>query len=146
MQERLERFFDSRGGKRRWVDQLQNLVNNYNNTVHSTIKMKPNEVTIEDEDRLFKEALAKSSKKKRKKPKFFVGDLVRLPQKEFVKKAFKKGASANWSKQIFKIVKVFRGRKYPTYSVADSKGVIRPKRYYERQFNLVKRFSDRGRR
>ncbi|CBY15335.1 unnamed protein product [Oikopleura dioica] len=64
MQERLERFFDSRGGKRRWVDQLQNLVNNYNNTVHSTIKMKPNEVTIEDEDRLFKEALAKSSKKK----------------------------------------------------------------------------------
>ena len=145
IQERLERYFHSRNGNRRWIEQLQNTVTQYNNTVHSSIKMKPIDVTPDNEDRLFKEQLARFPRKDRKKPKFSVGDLVRLPNKEFVKKrsAFKKGARANWSKQIFKIVKAFRGRKYPRYSVANSRGEIRAKRYYEQQLNLVKRFADR---
>ena len=141
----MERYFHSRNGNRRWVDHLQPTVAQYNNTVHSSIKMKPIDVTPDNEERLFKAQLARFPIKDRKKPKLSVGDLVRLPNKEFVRKksAFKKGARANWSKKIFKIVKIFRGRKYPRYSVANSSGEIRPKRYYEKQLNLVKRFADR---
>jgi len=140
----LERFFTAHDGEQRWVDYLPRLVENYNNTVHSSIKMAPNEVTIENEDLVFKRLLKKARKKKSKTPKFSLGDLVRLPQKEFVsRKTWVKGAQSNWSADIFKIVKIYLNKKYFIYSVADSKGNIRPKRYYERQLNLVKKYKSR---
>jgi glycosylphosphatidylinositol transamidase (GPIT) subunit GPI8 len=37
---RMGKLFDAQNSFR-YVDKLQDLVNNYNNTVHSTIKMKP---------------------------------------------------------------------------------------------------------
>lgn len=139
MQERLERQMYSRGNHR-WIEALQTAVQNYNNTVHSTIKRAPNEVTIENEDQVYREALARRAKQKRKRPKFSVGDLVRIPT---TKGRISKGATANWSEKVYKIVKIFPGRPYPVYSVADAKGSIIKRRFYERELNLVQAWKDR---
>ena len=139
MQERLERRFDA-SGNHRWIEHLVKLVKNYNNTVHSTIKRAPNTVTIENEDEVYYASLKKNSKKTRKRPKFFVGDLVRLPIK---KSKLSKGSHANWTSKIYKIVRVFPGKPYPVYSVADPKGKIQNQRYYERELNLVLSYKNR---
>lgn len=139
LQERLERQMYSRGNHR-WIEALQTTVQNYNNTVHSSIKRVPNKVTIENEDEVYREALARRAKQKRKRPKFSVGDLVRIPTP---KGRMSKGATANWSKKVYKIVKIFPGRPYPVYSVADAEGSKIKRRFYERELNLVQTWKDR---
>lgn len=144
MQERLERRFSALGGEQRpWLDFLEDTVDAYNNTVHSSIGMKPIDVTPENEDAVFKKYLSKFKNKKRKKPKFSVGDLVRLPIKTSKKNSFRKSSRAKWTEKIYKIVKIYRGHKVPMYSVVDEKGKRRLKRYYERQLNLVMSFKNR---
>ena len=54
-----------------YFDVLDNIVNEYNNTVHRTIKMKPIEVTSDS----YAEYNEDSNKKD---PKFKVGDRVRV--------------------------------------------------------------------
>ena len=57
--------------KNMFIDKLDNIVNEYNNTYHTTIKMKP--VDVKDN------AYIDSSKEVNEKdPKFIVGDHVRI--------------------------------------------------------------------
>src|SRR5436190_9037090 len=62
-------------GSYEWVKLLPQLVNAYNNTIHSTIGMKPKDVRRKHEK--FVSARLKSNTKP-SKPKFTVGDQVRL--------------------------------------------------------------------
>ena len=64
-----------------YYDALDDIVSKYNNTVHGTIKMKPNEVT----DNYYAEYNEDSNKKN---PKFKVGDHVRISK---YKNIFAKG-------------------------------------------------------
>ena len=79
-----------------YFDVLDDIVNKYNNTIHRTIKMKPNNVT----DDSFVEYNEESNKKD---PKFKVGDHVRISK---YKNIFAKGYAPNWSEEIFVIKKV----------------------------------------
>ena len=75
---------------------LDSVVKKYNNTVHSSIKTNPKDVT----DSVFAEYNEESSKKD---PKFKVGDNVRISK---YKNVFAKGYTPNWSKEVFVINKV----------------------------------------
>ena len=70
-----------------YFDVLDDLVDEYNNTYHKTIKMKPKDVKSDS----FAEYNEESNEKD---PKFKVGDHVRISN---FKNVFAKGCTPNWS-------------------------------------------------
>ena len=72
------------------------LLKKYNNTVHSSIKIKPKDVT----DDSFVEY---SEETNNKSPEFKVGDNVRISK---YKNVFAKGYTPNWSEEVFVVNKV----------------------------------------
>ena len=79
-----------------YIDKLDNIVDEYNNTYHTTIKMKP----IDVEDNTY---INTSKKINYKDPKFKAGDRVRILK---YKNIFAKGYMPNWSEEVFVIKKV----------------------------------------
>ena len=78
-----------------YIDKLD-IVNEYSNTYHRTIKMKP--VDVKDNTYIdFKKEVND------KDPKFKVGDHVRISK---YKNIFAKGYTPNWSEEVFVIKKV----------------------------------------
>ena len=72
-----------------YIDKLDDIVNEYNNTYHRTIKMKPD---VKDN------AYVNTDKEVNdKKPKFKIGDHVRISK---YKNIFAKGYTLNWSKEV----------------------------------------------
>ena len=84
-------------GKNVYYDVLEDVVNKYNNTKHSAIKMKP----IHVRDNNNKRAYIDEHNEKRSRLK--VGDRVRISK---FKNIFAKGYTPNWSKEIFIVDKV----------------------------------------
>ena len=79
-----------------YIDKLDDIVNKYNNTYHSTIKMKSSD--------LKSNTYIDSSKEiNDKNPKFKIGDIVRISK---YKNVFAKGYTPNWSEKVFVIKKV----------------------------------------
>ena len=96
-------------GKNVYYDSLDDVVNKYNNTKHSTIKMKP----IDVRDNNNKKAYINEHNEKRSRLK--VGDRVRISQ---FKNIFAKGYTPNWSKEIFIVDKINDTVPY-TYNLKD---------------------------
>ena len=84
----------------KWIDVLDELVYNYNNTNHSTILMKPSEVTKNNENEVWT-MLFGHIDAELPLPKFKVGDTVRISK---YKPAFTKGYEANFTEELFKVV------------------------------------------
>ena len=77
--------------KKMYIDKLDDIVNEYNNTKHRTTKMKPIDVkdnTYIDFDKEVND----------NDPKFKVGDHVRISK---YKSIFAKGYTPNWSEEVF---------------------------------------------
>ena len=81
-------------GKNVYNDVLDDVVNKYNNTKHSTIKMKP--IDVRDNKRVF------IDEHNEKRSRFKVGDRVRISK---FKNIFAKGYTPNWSKEILLLIK-----------------------------------------
>ena len=79
-----------------YIDKLDDIVDEYNNTYHTTIKMKP----IDVKDNTYINA---DKEINNKDPKFKVGDHVRISK---YKNNFAKGYMPNWSEEVFVIKKV----------------------------------------
>ena len=82
-------------GKNVYFDVLDDINNKYNNTYHSSIKMKPKDVT----DSVFVEYSEEFNKKD---PKFKIVDNVRISK---YKNIFTKGYAPNWNEELF-VVKI----------------------------------------
>ena len=78
------------------TDKLDDIVNEYNNTYHTAIKMKPIDVKDNTYTNTDKEI-------NNKDPKFKVGDRVRISK---YKNIFAKGYTPNWSEEVFVIKKI----------------------------------------
>ena len=83
-------------GKNVYYDVLDNVVNKYNNTKHSTIKMNPIDVGDNNKRLYIDEHNEKDSR-------FKVGDRVRISK---FKNIFAKGYTPNWSSEIFIVDKI----------------------------------------
>ena len=83
-------------GKNVYFDVLDDVVNEYNNTKHNTIKMKPKDVK-NDNNRVYIDEYNKKS------ARFNVNDRVRISK---FKNIFAEGYTPNWSKEIFVINKI----------------------------------------
>ena len=82
--------------KNMYSDQLVDIVKEYNNTYHRTMKMKP--VDVKDNTYIDSAELHSIDKD----PKFKVGDHVRISK---YKNIFAKGYTPNWSEEVFVIKK-----------------------------------------
>ena len=95
-------------GKNIYYDVLDDIVNEYNNTKHNTIKMKPKDVGNNNKRVYIDEHNEKRSR-------FKIGDRVRISK---FKNIFAKGYTPNWSKEIFVINKINDTIPY-TYTIKD---------------------------
>ena len=94
-----------------YIDKLDDMVTQYNNTYHRTIKMRPIDVKDNTYINIGKEVNDKD-------PKFKVGDHVKISK---YKNIFAKGYTPNWSEEIF-VVKKIKNTVPWTYVINDLNG------------------------
>ena len=82
-------------GKNVYYDVLDDIVNEYNNTKHNTVKMKP--IDVKNNKRVY------IDEHNEKSAKYNVGDRVRISK---FKNIFAKGYTPNWSREIFIVNKI----------------------------------------
>ena len=91
----------------RYIDDIHRLVNDYNNSYHSSIKMTPVEASKKENEGLVYYNLYNDRRRKllkqNRKHKFTVNDRVRITR---FKKTFQKGYSKRWTDEIFIVYKV----------------------------------------
>ena len=105
-----------------YFDVLDDIVDDYNNTYHKTIKMNPTDVKSDS----FAEYNEKSNKKD---PKFKVPDHARISK---YKNIFAKGYTPNWSEEIFIITKI-RNTEPWTYAISGLNGEEIVGNFYEKE-------------
>ena len=88
-------------GKADWISELPSVIKQYNNTIHSSTKMKPivackklNETTVYSNLQY---------RRNKQQPIFKLADLVRTAH---IKRVFSKGDSSNWSYKLYTITEV----------------------------------------
>ena len=118
--------------KTRWVDVISEVVDNYNKTYHTTIKMAPDEVTWENRKQVFKNSFPKF--KDKIKCRLAKGDKVRV---QLNKDVFDKGYTQNWSDDIFTVEAAFQKNGLCWYRIKDENGNIYPKYKYFYELNKV---------
>ena len=108
--------------KKVYINNLDDIVNEYNNTYHRTIKMKPVDVKDNTYIDFGKEVNDKD-------PKFKIGDYVRISK---YKNIFAKGYTPNWSEEVFIISKT--KNTFPwTYVINDLNGGEIIVSFYEKE-------------
>ena len=105
-----------------YIDKLNDIVNEYNNTYHRTIKMKP--VGAKDDT-----YIDSSKEVNDKDSKFQVGDHVRISK---YKNIFAKGYTLNCSEEVFAISKTKNTAPW-TYSINDLNGEEIIGTFYEKE-------------
>ena len=91
-------------GNTQYLDMLPKLVKQYNNTKHSSIKMTPVEASKKKNEGSVYFNLYGDMETLKQKPKFKVGDKVRISK--YKRKVFDKGCTANWSEEVFTVDKI----------------------------------------
>ena len=105
-----------------YIDKLDDIVDEYNNTYHTSTKMKPIDVKDNTYTNTDKEI-------NNKDPKFKVGDRVRISK---YKNIFAKGYTPNWSEEVFGIKKVKNTVPW-TYVINDINGEEITGTFYEKE-------------
>ena len=105
---------------------LNDVVSEYNNTQHSTIKMKP--IDVKNNKRVY------IDEHNEKSARFNVGDRVRISK---FKNIFAKGHTPNWSKEIFIINKINNTVPY-TYNIKDLNGEKVIGSFYDKELQKTK--------
>lgn len=132
LKNRMWKEFSYRGSYK-WVDILQSLVDDYNNTKHRTIQMKPDDVSISNERMLLNTVYSKIHPNK-VKARFKRGDLVRMSK---YKQTFSKGYTPNWTTEVFKI-KTVQPTNPVTYLLIDLEGQDIKGTVYTEELQLAK--------
>ena len=105
-----------------YINKLGDIVKEYNNKYHTSIKMKP--IDVKDNRYInFKKEI------NNKNPKFKVGDHVRISK---YKNIFAKGYMPNWSEEIF-IIKKIKNTVPWTYVINDLNGEEIIGTFYEKE-------------
>ena len=130
------KYFYSKGTYN-WINHVDELVDNYNHTKHSSILMKPADVNKSNKDQVWI-TLYGYPLGDLPLPKFRIGDTVRISK---YKNIFTKGYEANFTEEIFKIVKVFRGDPN-MYEIEDHEGEPIIGKFYEQELSAVDKKDD----
>ena len=105
-----------------YIDKLDDIAYEYNNTYHNTIKMKP--IDVKDDTYINTDKEINNMD-----PKFKVGDRIRISK---YKNIFAKGYTPNWSEEVFVIKKVKNTVSW-TYIINDLNGEVIMGTFYEKE-------------
>ena len=133
LKDRMYKYFSAKN-TRRWVDVIDDLVENYNSSYHSSIKMTPNQSLVSEgqvRNNLYGDMLQSS---KTVKPKFAVGDRVRFSK---YKSKFNRGFTPNFTKEIFTITEILNTTQI-TYRIKDSENEPIIRSFYREELSIVK--------
>ena len=117
-----------------WIDILPELIDTYNNTKHSKLKMTPNEASAHPEKVAKVWAALRKEQREPTKPKFKIGDVVRISRS---KGLFEKGYDVNWSREVFRISSVDE-RNPPMYHIIDRRDEEIKGSFYNEELQHVK--------
>lgn len=127
----LYKYFTDKN-TRKWARVLPKIVDNYNKTYHTTIKMAPNDVTWKNHKKVFKVMFPEINVSR--VCRLHVGNKVRVAK---YKKEFEKAYTPNWSEEIYTITKIFQKLGVCWYQIKNSAGEIYPKYKYYYQLRKV---------
>ena len=128
IKEKMLKYF-SANYTRKFVDILDLLVDQYNNTIHSSIKMTPMEASCKKNENKVWINLYPEFGGKTLAPKFSIGDHVRIAKK---KKTFDKVYTQRWTEEVFKISKIQLTIPV-TYKITDYNGEEIQGSFYEQE-------------
>ena len=135
MKNRMWRMFSANNNTVYW-DKLKDLVDDYNNTKNSSIKMTPIEASKkENENKVFANLYGDLIYSKPKKPKFSIGDKVRISK--YKRRVFDKGYTPNWTEEVFVVDKVILTNPV-TYKIIDLLGEEIEGSFYEKELQKAK--------
>ena len=108
----------------KWYDVLPKIIDAYNHSYHSSIKMRPADVNEQNESSLWKRLYlppdGQERVKARLKPfKYALGDMVRVSH---LRTKFSREYDQKWSDQLYIISKRFRRDGLPVYKLIDFDG------------------------
>lgn len=117
----------------RYIDMLPDLIYSYNHSVHSSIKTKPTDVTVENEKKVWHTLYDEHNDVKNVTYKFKIGDQVRISK---IKRKFEKGYLPNFSKEIFTVSKQVP-RDPPVYKLKDYDDEELKGTFYDKELQKV---------
>ena len=122
------KYFSANNTKK-YIDIIDEIVNNYNNTKHSSIKMTP----VESSDKKNKNRVWLNLNGKARtnpvKPKFSVDDKMKIAKKKTV---FEKGCTTRWTEEVFTVSQI-QYTDPPTYKISDHLGEETQGTFYEQE-------------
>ena len=116
-----------------WINDLDKLVNEYNNSYHRSIKMKPIDASKKSNENIVRNNLY-NFKYTNKKPKFSIGNRVRI---SLLKNTFEKSYTSNWSQEIF-IIDDIKTSNIHYYFLKDLQGEKIDGMFYEQELLKTK--------
>ena len=119
---------------RRYVDIINQLVNNYNTTFHRSIQTSPTSVNKTNEAEI-SQILYSAKGKQKKKPKFQIKDRVRINK---TKHTFDKGYLPNWTQELFEVTHVNSRTSPITYKLKDLNNENIMGTFYDHELQLIK--------
>ena len=131
LKSKMYKYFTANNTKT-WIDIIDDLLYNYNKSYHRSIQMTPAEASLVKNSKAVYNSLFPKEITLKKVPKYKVGDRVRISKKH---KDFTKGYLANFTEEIFVILKVLETDP-PTYILNDIDDEIIKGTFYEQE--LVK--------
>ena len=133
LKNKMFKYFTSKNTLK-YVDILQQLVDSYNNSVHSSLGMAPNEVNCENEHLLWKKQYSKYLKTLKRNDNFRVGDSVIITK---IRKQFKKDYLPKWSNERFIII-THLNTNPNVWRLMDEKGEIIEGIFYSSEIQKVR--------
>ena len=114
-----------------YVDKIGKLLKNYNSSFHRSVQMSPIAASnTKNSNQVFANLYSDEIYKKVKKPKFKIGERVRISK--YKRKLFDKGFTPNWTEEIFVINEILHTKPI-TYRVVDLQGETVTGSFYEQE-------------
>ena len=134
MKEKMWKYFTDNNSYR-YLDILPDLVKEYNNTKHSSIKITPVEASKKkNELTVWRNLYPDRHQRIEINPKFSVGDRVRISRKKAI---FEKGYTTRWTEEVFTITGIQETNPV-TYKIADLNGEEIKGTFYEPELQKTK--------
>jgi L-rhamnose mutarotase len=114
---RIEKYFYHNKTKK-WIDIIDHIVKNYNDTPHSSIKIAPSKVTDSNIKTIFRNLYP--DLETHTKPKLKIGNIVRLL---LDKKTFDKGYAQNWTEDLYRVTDIRQRAGATWYKVSTLEGL-----------------------
>ena len=132
LRERLKRYFDAQGNKV-WITVLPKIINSYNYSPHRGLNgLRPTDISKDNQLKIW---LSREKKHVKVKPKYKVGDFVRISK--ISASPFIKNFDTNWSDEVFQISQINIKQVPVMYVIRDYENNVVQGKFYEQELQVI---------